>query len=352
MLSSIGIKNLGCFDDYSYSVKFKKLNVIVGPNNSGKTMILKALNLVRDYCDRGGVLAWNNLLCSLESNRVAVYNHDMNRMIEITVQYKVDSDLYDANLSIQNDARIIDQFSKNNQNQGTLAHTVHKKLTSQIWYFRPERDSIPYLTEIGAYTGGLQPISPSGNNVMQYILERFNARDERYSIAEEWIRKIDAKNSLLKTPVTVNSASVTMDRNDGKTSTEVNLSQQGSGINNAITIIAGIIFSPPNSTIIIEEPENYLNSRSIEYLVDLFNYAVNHLSKQIIITTHSWEIMMAYCSDIGEGKDRGNTHEKANPDDFQLIVFNEKLGSEKITYYDIRGRKFSDVRSYFKDLWG
>ena len=78
----------------------------------------------------------------------------------------------------------------------------------------------------------------------------------------------------------------------------------------------------------------------------------NNLSKQIIITTHSWEILNTYCSDIGEGTDRGTQHIKANPSDFKLIVFTENLGERKIQEYNLQNKKYSDVRTYFKQLWG
>ena len=58
------------------------------------------------------------------------------------------------------------------------------------------------------------------------------------------------------------------------------------------------------------------------------------------------------CKDVGEGSDRGNNHVKINPENFKLTVINEQLGAEKIQDFDLIGRKYSDVRKYFKDLWG
>jgi AAA15 family ATPase/GTPase len=48
---------------------------------------------------------------------------------------------------------------------------------------------------------------------------------------------------------------------------EINLSMQGSGIQNAVIIISAIIFSPDKCTVCIEEPENFLHP-SQEVLVD------------------------------------------------------------------------------------
>jgi predicted ATP-dependent endonuclease of OLD family len=86
---------------------------------------------------------------------------------------------------------------------------------------------------------------------------------------------------------------------------------QGTGMQNAIIIISAIIFSPPGSTICIEEPENFLHPRSQEVLVDLFNYASNKLDKQIIFSTQSYEMgMLPFISDIGKGSERDHNYEK------------------------------------------
>ena len=228
----------------------------------------------------------------------------------------------------------------------------HKEHINKIWYFSPTRQPISFRDNVGSSGDQLQPLTPSGHDIKQFLVERWTAQDHNWNLAQEWFKKIDPQLTIFKTPLYGNQVSLETERNDGNITTSVNLSLQGSGLQNIATIIAGIIFSPQESTIIIEEPENFLNSRSIEILVDLFNYAVNELDKQIIIATHSWEIINAYCSDIGEGTDRGNIHVKANPEDFKLIILNEMNGEEKIQDYDLQGKRYSDVRRHFKDLWG
>jgi len=351
MLSNISIKNLGCFDDHQYSVNFNKLNVLVGQNNSGKSMLLNGLNILR-YYSITDELSWNNEYYSLQNNQEAVYGHDTDKTIETIVKYQSNSHSYESRLSIKDNLISYDEFLYDNTAVGQLNQPTHQELVSQIWYFRPVRSLIPFRSDIGEISGGLQPISPSGQNITQFLLELFNDRDPKYDEIESWLKKIDPQITLLKTPIIAKYTSIVTDRNDGSISTEVNVSLQGSGINNVATIIAAILASPPNTTIIIEEPENSLHSRSIEILVDLFNFAVNDLSKQIIIVTHSWDILRNYISDIGAGTPRGSDHVKANSSDFKLIEFTEKLGTDKIKEYDLTGKKFSEVTSHFKVLWG
>ncbi len=354
MLTQIQIQNFGCFDNYDYKIKFNKLNVLVGTNNSGKSTIFKALNLTRNYSVQGGQMPWNTIYYQMTSFYSAVYGHDESRRMIINIDYQHEDSDYVSRFIVEQGSPIQQDVLANGGRIGSIVNNFrYQNIAKTIWYFSSNRIPIGFSTDVGVQHDVLQPLSPSGSDVIQFLIEKWTSRDPNYEKAQEWIKKIDPQASLLKTPLVLRQASIETDRNDGKNNISVNLSLQGNGIQNALTIIAGVIFSPKGSTIIIEEPENYLNSRSIEVLVDLFNYAVNELGKQIIITTHSWEIINAYCSDIGEGTPRGTSnHIKAKPEDFKLIIFNEKVGENKIQEYDLRGKKYDAVRKYFKDLWG
>jgi len=349
MITGITVRNLGCFDDRDYKTTFKKLNVMVGTNNSGKSTIFKGLNFVR-WLSINGNMSWNTNYYRLQSFRDSVYGHDLNKKITIDIEYNDGANNGLVVINANGLERI--DFRRNRQNYANIHHPEHQNILKKIWYFSPNIEPITYRENVGTSGDELQPLTQSGRDIKQFLVERWTDQDPKWSLAQEWFQKIDPQLTLFKSPLYGSQVSLETERNDGNITVSVNLSLQGSGIQNIATIIAGIIFSPAESTIIIEEPENYLNSRSIEILVDLFNFAVNELDKQIIIVTHSWEILNAYCSDIGEGTNRGNNHEKANPADFKLIVINEELGNTKIQDYDLTGKRYTDVRQYFKDLWG
>ena len=352
MLTGIRIKNLCCFDDQNYNVKFNKLSILVGPNNSGKSTIFRALNLLRWFTATRN-LQWDTQYYSLESSRDAFYNHNDSVRMELEMYYRKGTEDYQAELDITGNAISGNSVKIRDRHlSGLDVYSKNQEFVKEIWYFSPNRTLVPYRIGVGGTGDQLQPLFPSGNNINQFLIQRWTDQDPNWDLGQEWFKKFDPQMLLLKTPLISTEVHLETQRNDGQSETSVNLSLQGNGLQNLATIISAIIFSPRNNTIIIEEPENYLNSRSIEILVDLFNYAVNELDKQIIITTHSWEIINAYCSDIGEGTDRGNIHVKAKPEDFKLIVFNEELGPDKIQEYDLQGKKYADVRKYFKDLLG
>jgi len=59
MISSLIVRNFGCFDDHDYKITFKGLNIIVGTNNSGKSTLFKGLNLIREVTKNGGRITWD-----------------------------------------------------------------------------------------------------------------------------------------------------------------------------------------------------------------------------------------------------------------------------------------------------
>jgi predicted ATPase len=95
-----------------------------------------------------------------------------------------------------------------------------------------------------------------------------------------------------------------------------------------------------------------LHPRSQEALVDLFNLAVRDWKKQIIFSTHSWDMLLPYVSDIATGSKRGAGHTPAKPENFKMIVFDRATGKVTIKELDIKGKEFKNIRTPLKELWG
>ena len=357
MLNSIFLQNLGSFGNAAlHIIPLTKLTIFVGPNNAGKSQAFAAMNIVRHLLS-GSLLSWNTLFYSLGSFQEAVHMHDVGRHILVGMKFNGDRqfryDIYpDNHYSVQ-----YHEGTNLKMESGKIRHTTLEENyvagTPEIWYFRPLRTLIPDSSRIGRIgEEGWQPIYPDGRNVIQFLLERFNDRDPKWSDAEEWLRKIDPSMKMLKTPLLGEITRAETVRSYGSSDASINMSFQGTGIQNAATIISAIVFSPEGSTICIEEPENFLHSRSQEVIVDLFNYATTELNKQVIFSTHSWSMILPYISDVGKGEKRGSTHVIGNPADFSMVAFNPDSGPNKIQPYSIQDKEFRQVRDDFKKMWG
>ncbi len=341
MITSISVQNLGCYDDNLYTANFDRLTVLVGANNSGKSTLFKGLNLVRHLAFSGGALNWNlQDYYSLQGFNDSVYSHDVTRQIRILTQYQLENDQFNSRFAFQGNAITENIFEQNGRDTGIqLASTQHKDIASTVWYVAPNRMVIPYQMRIGQPEDPMQqPINPTGKNLIDFLVQRYTSRDPRWDFAEGWLKRVDTQMTLLKTPISGNVASTVTSRNDSSSEVDVNINLQGSGIQNAATIVAAVVFSPENSTIIIEEPENFLNYGSVESLLDMFNDVINRHSKQIIISTHSWDVITHYTNDVNNAYVGRADHIKTDPNTFRLLTFNQDLSQNKIQEYDLIGK--------------
>jgi predicted ATPase len=196
-----------------------------------------------------------------------------------------------------------------------------------------------------------QPLDPLGTNIITYLLERWTDQDPKWDVAQKWLGRVDPELSILKSPLRGNSASiVTTNR---YSNVDVNIAYQGTGIQKILTIMAAIIFSPEGSTIIVEEPEVHLHKESQKVLADLFNSAVNTMKKQVIFSTHSWDILLPYISDVAKDmRKRGADAVPIDPSKVRVEEFTRKEGKISIQEYPLRDHGFKDAATHFGQLLG
>ncbi|MCL5677681.1 MAG: ATP-binding protein [Candidatus Thermoplasmatota archaeon] len=368
MLESVEVSNIACFGEGFTKVDFKPLTILVGPNNAGKSTIINAVNYIKDIILRSlsGDLT---ILSTLED---LVYTHDSSRHLIVTVQfafssdqpkkktYSVDLDLYAGYSKIvvsdgpqaTTNTRGVPSLSVSYT--GNALDELQQELRQKFWYIAPIRSQIARGVQLTGRIPPTQPLEPNGSNVIQYYLRQFTDQNPKYREAEKWIAKIDPSINLVKTPFNVDavSAELSSEVSLGELRTNVNFTHMGMGIQNIATIVGALIFSPDNSTLLIEEPENHLHPAAQEILVDLINYEVLNHSKQVIFTTHSWDTVEPYISDIGEGSKRSKNHIIMEPDKFSMKAVRRFGGSSpKIEEFNLK-RKYADVRDDFKRLIG
>jgi predicted ATPase len=323
MLKKLSVRNLGCFDSKEHSIDFTQETLLAGPNNSGKSMFLSGINIIRHQAF--GMFRWTTDMYNLVSFPDCVNNHNQNATIfldlDIKEQTQETSVHFEVNRRNKPSFRIesTPAFASESQSEAI------RKLVKKIWYLRPHRSHIEYSSMVQPTSGPLQPLNADGSNVTNFMLERWTDRDEKWDIAESWLTKIDPEMGKIKTPIRGNVTSLeTM-----YGTVPINMSLQGSGFQSATSIIAALVFSPEGSTIIIEEPEVFLHPSSQEVIVDLINDAVKNQNKQVIFSTHSFNILCPFYNDCGREANRvrrGEKHERADPQKFSLYTFEKTLG--------------------------
>ncbi len=101
---------------------------------------------------------------------------------------------------------------------------------------------------------------------------------------------------------------------------DLNFSFHGLGTLNAAIMVAALVFSPPESIIMIEESESHLHPSAQEVIVDLINKAVVDWGKQVIYTTHSRGMLNPYLSGFRIASARGEQHVMTPTNKFKLLT--------------------------------
>jgi len=225
---------------------------------------------------------------------------------------------------------------------------------ASCWYIRASRSEVSVQTQVGqsgAYGPWGQPLEPSGSNSISFLLERWTDQDPKWPMAQEWLKKLDPELAILKSPLKGNIASLVTTNRFSKV--DVNVAYQGTGVQKALATMAAVIFSPNGSTIIVEEPEVHLHKDSQEVLANLFNHAVNTMNKQVIFSTHSWDMLLPYISDVAKDmRKRGAGSVAIDPSKFTVQEFTRKEGKISIQEYPLREHGFKDAAGHFGQLLG
>lgn len=306
--------------------------------------LLAGMNLLRYYVVAGSE-NWSNEFYRLMNLQTAIHAHDMTRTIWISMTMTDDSEQYTYDLRINRERGF--HLTVNGKPFRRTPEDV--KRMKEIWFFSPVRSPVQYTTRVQPTAGVLQPLNPDGSNVINYLLGRWTDQDPLWKTAESWLKKIDPDMSIIKTPI--KGSNVSLETTFGNVS--VNISMQGSGFQSATAIIPAVIFSPEGSTIIIEEPEAFLHPESQEAIIDMINDAVNNHNKQVIFSTHSFNILLLFYKDVGlDGKGRSAEHVSADPNKFGMWIFKKTAGKISIESYPIQNKSFQHFREDFKYIWG
>jgi ABC-type cobalamin/Fe3+-siderophores transport system ATPase subunit len=133
----------------------------------------------------------------------------------------------------------------------------------------------------------------------------------------------------------------------------INASLQGSGFQSAASIIASLIFSAEDTTVIIEEPEVFLHKDSQEVLADLFNHVVSTSKKQVIFSTHSWDMLLPFASDIAQDMARrGSPHIRADPQKFKMFLYQKISGVATASEYPLATKTWLQFKTDMKRTIG
>ncbi len=359
MIESVSLTNLGPFKN-TCKIDFKPETFFIGKNNSGKSFILTSilLGIVSGPSQFGqlrqDISQWlinNALVNSNYSSLVRGYDRqgqgtidlsftDEKNQTDSTIQIKGDGTY---TLSIILNKRVLNLSQLNDRD---LAAQIYESFSSRILFLSSKRPFIPTTSNVK----GAGSISTDASNIPQFLLTTLSTSRDKISQVEEWMAKIDPNFKHVNPRVSEDWIYVSSNKSIDGSELNIPLSAQGSGLTRALQIISAIVLSPKGSIIIIEEPEMNLHPGGVEVLFDLFNYAVRELNHQIIVTTHSWDMILPVFSDLSLGHKRGADHILLDKDKFTMYEFEMDKNNESKAKPTNFNAKYTEVKAHFKDL--
>jgi len=308
VIGKVIIENYRSFGDRT-EVKLRKFNVLVGPNNSGKSNFLDFLSFISDLVKT----RISDALRRRGGYRAVVFNGEEDRDIRFSIEaelngrplkYKVvigGEELLEEELEVEGKVLIkgkegqgqywnegkkeyIEYGLEDNLALNALTRDVSPlqlKLRDFLQRIKIYRFELPKL-RVKARIQRATELEEDGSNLSQVLHYIRNSDREAYEEIEERLRAAIPEIKYLETPPT----------EDGKASLEVverhlskrvDISEMSDG---ALWLIAHLcVFSLPRppSLACFEEPSAFVHPRILELLIDVFK----SVESQVIVTTHN-----------------------------------------------------------------
>ena len=310
MLEYIEIENFRCFESTKV-LGFKRVNLIGGKNNSGKTALLEAL-LLHNFPRPKSIIelkrirrespeiskarpehTWDNFFLDLQDKaqiKISGGNSDERKTIELYVSDKIKSDLFED----QKDIKKLIEFISQNE----AVTSLNIKVTQN-------QDSITESSVI-ASSNGIISVSGSDSNDIPIIPSGLRMSNKELAESYDKARLDEKDDEVLKLLQILDPSIQEVDsfsigeptlylRSGNKRRLPISL--YGDAIIRATTVILKLINNNHN-ILLIDEIENgihYTNQK--EFWKTLFRLS-EELETQIFATTHSWEMIKAF-ADVG-----------------------------------------------------
>lgn len=303
-LRSIEIKNYKCIK-HTHLINLKDINIIIGPNNSGKTAILNAINILNklvvgngfDYLDKESqgikTVCNDSQKKEFEIYGVLYQSHNsewFNRKELLEITYELESSLFGQELQNGYD-KILNKINYEDKKPTLYNHFISimdERLSKLTIKAKTENKPNCFAVYINPFSikesfEKKPPIILIDDNRLQ----QYKDKDPR-----EYITKLNLASNILRKWLQILTKIVDKRIIDYNTNLELikendfitSIIEQGSGVRSLFCLIMDIVLSPEKSIILIDEPEIGLNHfAKQEFLKFIIEQAK---TKQIFLTTH------------------------------------------------------------------
>ena len=359
MLRNLHIRNFKSIE--SMKINLKELNILIGPNNSGKTSLLQSMVLLKQSIDK---LKFDGPLVNLGDFKEAVYLHDPRKLIQISFwlsaamreknlvkelkQTKTMGDFQlsrvQCSLTLRRGKIPVEKFiirdAKGNvilqasgrgviekpyifhnvgfsnpgfipvatsgssisiDEYGKLQQFIRNEFDKFLYYITSRRGTQRRFEPVDArYQSRPKDVGIYGENtipVLAFIRDDVNYKEVNAKITQ-WLRRFGLEKVVAQIDKgPAYSLKVINSRNQIQSS----ILDVGFGLNQLLPVIVQCFYAPKGSLILIEQPEAHLHPRSqadvADFLVDVIDFG-----NRVIVETHSEHLLLRLQRRIAEKK--------------------------------------------------
>ncbi|MCY4401674.1 MAG: DUF3696 domain-containing protein [Candidatus Poribacteria bacterium] len=359
MITELSIQNFKSWKNTG-KLQIAPLTGFFGANSSGKTSILQTLLMLKQTVERPE--NWNGIIDFGDDNSLVylgtfddlIYQHKRDSTLGISLSWKLHEKLnlmeekeidilsYDFNLlNVQNsDSNILFNYKfgntkyeiKSRRGGGYVAfkddevigyirslrcygiqdgdfnrmqlfstlQTQFENLFRSIRYLGPLREypRRNYAWQ-GKHTAGV------GQHGEDMVTALFSGRIQLRSFEEEipkWLKRLDLIHSYRLKPITPTEKDYEFLVRKYKDGPEVRLTDVGFGVSQVLPVLVLCYYVPEGSILILEQPEAHLHPKVQSELADLLIEVVNKRNLQIILESHSENLIVRLMRRIAEEK--------------------------------------------------
>ncbi|MCX6152566.1 MAG: AAA family ATPase [Candidatus Kapabacteria bacterium] len=282
IVHSLQLDNLRSFKSTELTGFSKNINVLIGKNNSGKSTILKSINLLQQLksLDNDDIrINENNAFVKL-----GIFPNDNDQFLRTlkTFNYRPNMDYleFELNKNISNGIPKI--YNKEQSNEFSILILEDYKIISEepfnnIIFFSSKRFTTPLRINIGSNIS--KSIEDNFNNFVSKI-DSLNYGTKQHDEYIEVCHKIFGKEIL---PHQIRDGKI-LGLTIGDDNNFVDIKNMGDGTIHILGLIYYLV-TAKDKIFIIEEIENYLHPKALKDLLEIIK--VKSKSNQFFITTHS-----------------------------------------------------------------
>ncbi len=285
--SSIVINNVKSFADSGVINLDKRINILIGPNNSGKSVIINALYLLQNQ----SVLTGGDIRKGASEGKVILGLEDFNEERYITAYHQHNGYIPKVHFVLGTNG-ISNMIVINPQGGSAGAGALSKTEPDNFIYpFLAKRKVVGYTTSVNS-------------DIQNAIVENFQYLPAKISRISDQHYELNAEYEAACKGIIGFSLSTVAIPNGQIVGTPVGkhgsipITAMGEGIPHLLALINDLCLAD-NKLFLIEEPENDIHPKALKHLLDLIIKKCD--TNQFVISTHS-HIVMQYLGSVEKSK--------------------------------------------------